>query len=250
MNLALALDLPVMPTIDLRELLTNVGLPIGRKPPAADKLLDQVEDIIDHLLLSMIERRTLAAFREARSMAFENYVRSTRIKSDLLKLRLPAPDAGRLVSEGLSQIESDFREEGARRFGENAAEQAAFTLWTFRKAGLLAAKMDHSQVAPEDVAQDLELARLFAAHCLWADFHLNCMIAAMRHDRSIYPDVLAAITDGLRAAVNAYGLLQQGRRLRARQVEIELDPPAAVMWDGEDQQLLDESMRDMAREAI
>jgi hypothetical protein len=91
--------------------------------------------------------------------------------------------------------------------------------------------------------QDENLAQAFNFYAAWTQFHLDCMLTAIRLQKTIQLDVLPEIIDGLRAAVNAYGYSRQGLDLRSPQEEPEIH---GVEWDEEDQELLDSSMRDMA----
>jgi hypothetical protein len=69
------------------------------------------------------------------------------------------------------------------------------------------------------------------------------MLASMRFKKPIHPAVLDELCDGLRAVVNAYGLVRQGINLRwPSGDDCALTP---YEWDEEDQGLLDSSMADL-----
>ena len=69
----------------------------------------------------------------------------------------------------------------------------------------------------------------------------------MHFDKAINPEVLTEICEGLRTAVNAYGLIRQGVDLRLTREEPVIAPYA---WDEEDQELLASSMSDMEAEDL
>jgi len=56
---------------------------------------------------------------------------------------------------------------------------------------------------------------------------------------------LNEITDGLRGAVNAFGLIRQGVSIREPAEESALQP---YTWDEEDEELMTSSMRDIEAE--
>lgn len=80
----------------------------------------------------------------------------------------------------------------------------------------------------------------------WTKFHLDCLITSMRTSKAIYPDALPEITEGLRAAVNAYSILRQGIELRSPSQEPIVE---AVDPDSEEMELLWESTFDASTEA-
>lgn len=148
--------------------------------------------------------------------------------------------------EAFSEMEAEFRNHGEDRFGSPTKDQAMFTIWSLRKTSDLILKIARSgPVSDSQREQDSRLAGEFSFCTAWTQFHLDCLLAAIRTDRSVQPEVLTEIQDGLRAAVNAYGLARQGLDLRVPPVEPQLIPPE---WDEEDEQLLRSSMRDMRDE--
>jgi hypothetical protein len=96
---------------------------------------------------------------------------------------------------------------------------------------------------PRDKDADLKLNSEYQVCSLWAQFHLDAMVAAMKFKKTVPCDVQEVICDGLRTAVNAYAILKEALSLRTAQVEG--SPAAALPWDEEDERLLASSMRDI-----
>ena len=59
-------------------------------------------------------------------------------------------------------------------------------------------------------------------------FHLDCLLASMKHQRPIYPEILAVISDGLRSGVDAYAWIRQCVDLRTGTEEPVL--PHSSIW--------------------
>lgn len=236
----------------LGELLTFVGFPSKRSARnlsvSSDEILTGITDIRDQILIAAIENRTSAEFVAARKEVFTNYFRIISAFSSLVRAIVPARSLENLVRESLCELEADFRDQGLIKFGTDARDQAMFTVWTLRKISRLISLIHAAGPVPENMrADDEKLAIDFSLHSAWAQFHLDCLLASIRFEKPIHPEVLTDIRDGLRAVVNAYGLIRQGVDLRVHSEEPAL---AACAWDEEDEELLDSSMFDMGREVL
>ena len=153
-----------------------------------------------------------------------------------------------LMNEHYSEMEADFRDRGLTAFGAEVRDQAIFTAWTLRKISDLCEAINSAKLASEQQKKtDQELAKQFAFFLVWTRFHLDCLLKSMQIQKPIYPEVLDVVIDGLRAAVNAYALARRGFNLRAPVPQPDV---AAVEWDEEDRQLLDEATHDMLAEPI
>jgi hypothetical protein len=64
----------------------------------------------------------------------------------------------------------------------------------------------------------------------------------MQQDTPLFPEVLDLVIDGLRSAVNAYGLTKRLVDMLVPIPEVELAP---IEWDEEEDALLNEAKRDM-----
>jgi len=232
---------------DLRAL---VGLPSKREASqlsvSVQEIFKVTTGVLDSLLVRAIEQKTAVDFVTARSAVFGDYWKATTALSGLAQVILQPRTIDRLVSESFSELEADFRGQGLIRFGAAARDQAMFTVWTLRKISRLLGKIHEAGDVPKSKkAADSKLAGEFSFFAAWSQFHLDCMIASIRFDKAINPDILDEISEGLRGAVNAYGLVRQGAELR-----IPVDEPtlAPIQWDDEDQELLASSMVDMESE--
>jgi hypothetical protein len=247
-----ALTIPQPPSIGamVSELFAFIGLPSERAAKQglaqrADELVATIATILDQLVLDVIEKRTASEFKAAREAAFPNYVRAMRGVSDLVRAVVPTSVLDRLTSESFCELEADFRDHGLSSFGAAIRDQAIFTIWTLRKISDLLERVSAKRLADHLIQADAEFASQFAFFSLWTRFHLDCLTVSMKLQKPLYPDVLELITDGLRAAVNAYAWIRQGVDLR---IPVPEPTVAPIEWDDEDQELLDSSMQDMDHE--
>jgi hypothetical protein len=253
MNPALTIEPQVIAPAELGELLAFVGLPSKRSAKdlsgAAEEAFKGITGIIDELLLRAISKRTHADFVATREAIFDDYAKTIRALSQLVRIAIPDRVIDRLVGESFSELESDLREQGTMRFGTTAKDQAIFTVWTLRRTSGLLARIHNAGPAPKELKEkDARLAAHFSFCAACAHFHLDCLITAIRLDKPIHPEILPDIIDGMRAAVNAYGLVRQG-------VDLRLPPSkepefSRLQWDSEDQELLDSSMRDLDTQIV
>jgi hypothetical protein len=246
------MDLNLTSPLGLDSLLGFVGLPSARSS-SKQELSAKIEEVlratttlVDGLLVRAIESKTREEFRGLN--VFSNYAQLVMWLTRVVNIVVPAPVIEVLSAQSFSELEADFREQGLVRFGAAARDQAMFTIWTMRRTNALLSKL-HSAGPPsaELRDQDAAIAAEFTACAAWTAFHLDCLLAAIRFDKTIQPDVLTEIKSGLLAAVNAYGLARRGLVLRSTQPE-----PTIVNapWDDEDKELLDSSMRDMELETL
>lgn len=250
MNEALSLKHPPFEPIGLSDLLALVGLPSlrlsssGELSASVEGARKGIASLIDDLLVRSVAAQNKKEFIATREELFGEYAGLITCMARLVRLAVPEIVIERVTQETFCQLESEFRENGIACFGEAAKDQAIFTVWTLRRTSSLISKIGAAPPIGDAIkAQDKDLAEAFNYYTAWAQFHLDCMLAAMRFGKTIQLDVLPEIIDGLRAAVNAYGYSRQGLDLRFPRQEPEIE---AFEWDEEDQELLDSSMRDMA----
>ena len=253
MNEAAALIPQRVGGLELDNLLAFVGIPskrrsVGELSGALEKILKDVAQIVDERLMRVIETRTQEEFANARKEVFGDYLGAVKALSDLVRIVAPSQVIERIAAESFNELEAEFREHGLVRFGDAAKSQATFTIWTLRRTSGLMSKIAIADPVPEKFKdEDAKLASDFAFAAAWCQFHLDCLVAAIRFDKTIQLDVMPSIIDGLRAAVNAYGYARQGLHLRTPEPQPLLTP---YSWDEEDQELLDSSMRDMEVQAL
>lgn len=234
-------------SLGLEDLMALVGLPSQRR--SADRLdtqaalLKSIASFIDEMLLRAISAETKAEFIKTRKESFDQYALALTSLARLIRAVVPTPTIERVLNESFCELESEFREHGIERFGVTARDQALFTVWSLRRTGRLIAKVASLGAAPAEFKEkDQQLAASFGGTVAWTQFNLDCLLAAIRHDKVPQLDVLPEIIEGMRAAVNAYGYAREGLELREPQQEPLIEP---YQWDEEDQVLLDSSMREM-----
>jgi hypothetical protein len=249
-----ALALQLTGPVGLGGLFGFVGIPSRRSARKdlsikAEEVFRGVTALIDGFLLRAIEARTKDEFVTARDQVFAEYAQLVMSLMRLVSIVVPRQTIEILSVESFSELEAEFREHGLTSFGTAAKDQAIFTVWTLRRTSNLLSKIaGFGQLAKELEERDAALAADFSAYAAWTGFHLDCLTAAIRFKKTIQPEVLIQIEDGLRAAVNAYGVARQGVVLRSSP---QTEPAIAhAAWDEEDQELLDSSMCGMEVETL
>jgi hypothetical protein len=243
----------LQPKNGLDDLLALIGLPSKRRsagelPNGVEEILRGTLSFIDGLLLQAVTAQTEAEFVSVRAEVFPQYLNIIRLLARLVRNLAPDAVIERALGESFCELEAEFRDHGISRFGVPTKEQAMFTIWTLRRTSRLISKIASSGKVPEHLKeQDREIASNYSYHALFAQFHLDCLLFAIRNNKPIQLDVLPVMTDGLRAAVDAYGYARQGLNMRDPKEEPLI---AAYEWDEEDQELLDSSMREMESVAV
>lgn len=101
---------------------------------SATAVVDNVSTFLNDLLEGAVACKTKADFVAYRRQAFSGYMGVLSAVSDLLQAMVGSKSTlDRLVYDSLSEMEGEFKEFGASRFGDAVADQALFTIWTFRK---------------------------------------------------------------------------------------------------------------------
>ena len=233
----------------VNDLLALAGFPSQRR--SAGDLTNSIKGItsfIDGLLAEAISAQTKVEFEAIRNNVFWPYAKTVTALAELVQVIVARPVIEKVLDESFSELEADFREQGLERFGPPARDQAMFTVWTLRRTSRLLSKIaTYGPTQDEFKEQDQKVARHFRFCTTWTQFHLDCLLAAIRQDKPIQIDVMPEIIDGLRAAVNAYGYANEALDLRIPKEELSAD---SYIWDEEDQALLDSSMRALDRESL
>lgn len=226
----------------LRDLLTFVGVPskaaVKDISGSASEILKNIKGIIDGLLLQAIEKRSKAEFEATRDEVFPKYFVAIMSLSGIVQVVVPPAVVQRISWEAFSEIEADLRDKGLAKFGQMARDQAVFTTWTLRKINALLPRVSAAPLE-EHKALDRKLVKEFSLYSAWAQFHLDCLLASIRFDKAISPEILDDVCDGLRALVNAYGLIREAVGIREPHAEGQLPPYEA---DDEDNELIRSSM--------
>jgi len=226
-----------------RQLLELVALPSEQKhaskrlSASTNDLLHAVVGVIDQIVLRAMRERTAQGFDKTAREAFTSYFAAMVALGALIKITVPERDIDWLAAQSLTELESDFKNLGADKFGSELRDRGLFTVWTLRKIHDLRGELKNAELGDN--------AKQFAMHAVWARFHIDILVKSMKSDMAIFPDVVDRIADGLRAAVNAYAWLRQEVDRISGISEPELKP---IAWDDEDEILLSDSMENLGRE--
>jgi hypothetical protein len=208
-----------------------------------NELFTAIQTILHQTLADVCTKSTAEEFCASRNEAFPKYVQIMTSLAGLVSAVVPGNVINRLTYESFSEMEANFRSEGAGAFGQYVKDQAMFTVWTLRKINDLA-KGGRLRCPPRKslIPADRELAENFVGCVLYSRFHLDCLQMSLHTEKALYPEVLESISDGLRTLVNAYAYIRQASDLRSSLNEEE---PIHIDFDEEEQELLSLSMRDV-----
>jgi len=216
-------------------------------PGATEDVFNGMTDALERLLVGVIQTRTAAEFRSVQNDAFPKYVAVILALSRFADAIVPADVVQRLQWESFCELEGDFREHGVAAFGRAIQDQALFTVWTLRKINDLVRRINTSpRVVPPLAEEEKKYVVSYMVNTLCANFSLDCLSMALSKEQAIYPEVLDELTDGLRAAVNAYAWVRRGADLRLPAAESQLEN---AEWDDEDKALLYEATHDVLEES-
>lgn len=233
------------------EVVPMIGLPTEQ--PAKRELTNSVDDVLRSidalrtaLILDVLETRTAVDFKHAFREAFPQYLRLLRSFSEIVAT-VPTQAMVRMSVESLNELETNLRARSEECFGPEMTERALFTVFSLRKITRLLYSVTTSKrkLASCDVQKDRSFAKNFHVSAVVARFSIDCLVVAMERNRTIYPEVLAALDDFMRSVVNAYAWVRQAVDLRTERQLIDMDA-AYPSLEAEDRQLLNESMRDLA----
>ncbi len=226
-----------------RQLLELVALPSEqehtsrRLSPSTNEIVRAVVGVIDDILLRTMKERTAQGFEKTARDAFTSYFAAMMALGALIKITVPERDIDWLAAQSLTELESDFKNSGAAKFGAELRDRGLFTVWILRKIHDLSDGLKNADLGDN--------AKQFALNAVWARFHIDILVRAMKSDMVIFPEVVDSIADGLRAAVNAYAWLRQ----EVDRINGVSEPILqSVPWDDEDEILLSDSMRDLGNE--
>jgi len=214
--------------------------------PSVDQILQNIAEMIHEIVLEAIQTRTRAEFSAVLTRKFSQYAGLVRSFAEVLAARMPVQVVSRLSMDSLLEFEADLRANGEACFGPEMTERALFTVFTLRRiTGLLSAiAQSTSPLTDSDLKKDHDFANNFLLHALVSRFCVDCLVVAMETKQPVYPDVLKQMDDCLRSVVDAYAWIRQAADLRLPKKHLGIALPPL---DAEEQQLLDESMIDMAR---
>jgi hypothetical protein len=233
----------------LREQLAFLAVPAKRSSEqvstTTEQLVKAVFVMVNQIVGDAIVTRTAEEFCAVFSTGFPQYAKIMVALGSLISTSVDKSVIERLTYESLSELEGEFRDEG-QFFGEDIKEQAIFTVWQLRKINDLVQQCSDSKPTPDQAKADREFSKNYLTSVFHARFSLDCLRMALKSNRPIFPGPLDMISDGLRAAVDAYAWVRQARDLRH---PFDEDEAVEIPWDAEQQELLQSSMQEMLREA-
>ncbi len=213
---------------------------------SADELLRNISSVLEDLVLSAIDKRATIDFKTARKEAFPKYFEAVIALGSLIRIVVPQNVIEKLNREFFCELEADLREKGLSAFGPALRDQAVFTVWTLRKiSDLLSQAASAAKTDLKPTQQVAEIMQQLLTCMIWTRFHVHCLVTSIERERTLYPEVLDLVIDGLRSAVNAYGL---SRRLLDALAPLPEPLLAPIQWDDEEEELLNEARRDMLTE--
>jgi hypothetical protein len=203
----------------------------------ADHAIRGVVSLMEDILATVVDSHKGDAFDEG----FPAYSQMLLACSAIMRQTITPTVMQRVVWQSLLEEEGEFRQKGIPVFGEAVTEHAIFTVWSMRKIGDLIEQIFQAPELKSQSLEDKEFCKRYTYHAIRARFSLDCLHFAIRHNRSLSPDLVEHIRDGMRSAVDSYAWARQGLDLR-RPAQESLD--VKVDWDEEDQELLDAAMSD------
>lgn len=230
----------------------NLGAFFEPSPPSdeilgskEERLIRGLLDVLETCLLAAISARNVREFQKERAKGWPKYLRGLRALQDTFSNFVPEAAREQISALAEASLESDIQKKGEATFGELLATQASFTLWTIGEIRQLGKEIVGKPVPEVQKKQDHELAAEYQLNSLWAQFHLDCLAAAIKFERPIAEGIRPEICDGLRAAVNAFTIMKDAEALRNQASSVKDTNPVILPWDEEDEQLLKSSMRDI-----
>jgi hypothetical protein len=209
---------------------------------AEERLIRELVLVLEKQLLAGLSCSSVSEFVVVRTRVFPRYVRALRALSDTVGNLASEDDVAIRAAEASAQIASDLEKQRGTRFVDALVEQAVFALWTTGKMRSLGRQLNAFR-GPCNRKADADLAEDFRVMSLWAQFHLDSVIAAVKFDQSIPSEIQHELCKGMRAMVNAYAIMKEAMALRVPRPDAL--PVAALPWDEEDERLLASSMRDI-----
>jgi hypothetical protein len=216
-----------------------------------DRLLRDLAELLHDMIVEVLQSsRTRDDFATALKTQFPVYVGLVCSFAEIVSSRASTQAIERLSLDSLLEFEADLRANGYASFGPEMTERALFTVSTLRRITSLLSRMIASQgnVDDGDSEKDKDYRKNFLLHALVSRFCVDCLVVAMQTRQPIYPEVLKQMDDYLRSAVDAYAWIRRAADLRLKKAPRPAGP--VVPLDAEEQQLLNESMIDLAHGSI
>jgi hypothetical protein len=218
--------------------------PIGLiERPSMDRLQVSLADIasrisseLDDLVVNLISSPTAEDFKASRKALFPSYIKLSTALSNIVLAKLDAADLRGLIEESLSALEAEVAEKASTYFGDEAHHELLFSIATLRSAYRWIPHLLAYSPAENARQEDMELALKFSAEATWSNFHLAGLIAALRSNRTILPEILQELLIGLRFSVMVYANVRAALELR-NIPNVRYSEKLDSAWDEEDEAL-------------
>jgi hypothetical protein len=208
-----------------------------------ERLIRNLISVLDKQLLSALDTRSPDEFAAVREKVLSRYIRALRAVTDTMSNLASQAEIEQLYESAMTVLATDIEKQRGKRFGDALTDQALFTLWTMGKIRALGREIE-AVGKPSDRKADRQLHMEYQVASLWAQFHLDCVLAAIKFKKDFSEAIQASLCDGLRATVNTYAIMKEALALRLPN-RLESAPADGLPWDEEDEKLLASSMRDI-----
>jgi hypothetical protein len=128
-----------------RQLLELVALPSEQKhaskrlSASTNDLLHAVVGVIDQIVLRAMRERTAQGFDKTAREAFTSYFAAMVALGALIKITVPERDIDWLAAQSLTELESDFKNLGADKFGSELRDRGFSRFGRYEKSMISAA---------------------------------------------------------------------------------------------------------------
>src|SRR5579862_9134340 len=144
---------------------------------------------LDVYLLAIVGAPSLGIFNALRADIWPKYVRSLRALQETVLTMVTETQLEAATQMALTSLDSDLRKGGDEYFGDDLAQQAEFTLWTIGKIRTLGRRLMCVKVPTESRSEDAKLFGEYYTNSLWAQFHLDTLIAGIRFKKVISEEI-------------------------------------------------------------
>jgi hypothetical protein len=215
------------------------------EPPLSETnsaVINALVTLLDQQLLLVLDASSVETFKERRRAIWPIYIRALRALVESAKVIFKQAEIEAMASVVYARLTTRLEEQREVLFGDKLIDQSLFTLWTIERFPSLLSKLSDAPL-PKNGAKDRELGIDSFTHTLWAQFHMDAVLAAIKYGKSLSAEIQDELCEGLRAIVNAYVKMKEAIRLRRPRVAQDVVPD--LPWDEEDDRLLASSMRDL-----
>jgi len=211
-------------------------------PRSASKLIKELVSLLDEQVSLVFDASSVEVFRERRQCVWPRYIRSLRALSEIAKVIFSPAEVESRAKAGFIRLAADLEKSRHSLFSGKTVDQALFTLWGIEQSRSLLEQLSTSD-PPKDKHADRDLSIDCLTWSLWAQFHMDSVLTAMKRHKVLPEEIQGELCEGLRAMVNAHVSMKEALALRKRPIVHEVIKN--LPWNEEDERLLAFSMRDI-----